>query len=295
MTDLILVPHPRTDAPRAGTTRMSARLRLLAVPLVLTAVACRPGFQVRKFPTNQALYVASYAEFKKGKFDNAVTGFERLTLDLAARDTLLPLAHYYLGKAHDGRGEHLLAAQSYSRIAEQFPDDTLADDALMAAGDSYLKMWRNPELDPSYGTLGQAQYRLLQSLYPDSPLSKTASEKLDAIDEEFATKDYETGRHYVRRKAFDSAIIYFKDVVKNYPNSQRARDAMLRMVEVYRRPEMNYKEEATEMCAALRAAYPAQPEVKVACPEVVAAPADAGAAKKPAADSTAKKTGKPSG
>jgi outer membrane assembly lipoprotein YfiO len=233
----------------------------------LTAVsACGGGFQTRKFPTNTALFEAGLKELNNKKWDNAITAFERLTLDLSARDTLLPPSHLYLGRAHEGRGEFLLAAQSYARLAETYPDDSLAAVGLLAAGNAYLKLWRNPALDPTYGTLAQTQFRLLSSLYPDSKHRAEADKGSTTVDEMMATKDYETGQHYARRKAFDSSIIYFKDVVRNYPNTIISRDAMMRMVEVYRRPEMNYKDEAKEMCVALNGAYPTDPQVASLCP-----------------------------
>lgn len=275
----------------------SSRFRASLLVACLGVAACSQGFQTRKYSTTQALFTAAKAEFNKKKWDNAITGFERLTLDLSARDTLLPLAHYYLGQAHDKRGEHLLAAQSFNRLAESFSDDTLADDAIFAAGESYAAMWRDPQLDPTYGDLAQSQYRLLGSLYPESPLKVKADAAVLHIDELKASKDYETGQHYVRRRAFDSAIIYYKDVVRNYPATNKSRDAMLRIVEVYRRPEMNYKEEAKEMCTALEGAYPGDKDVAKLCPpEKAAAPAaaaDSSAAKKAAAKLDAAKPKKP--
>jgi len=250
-----------------GTTVVTFPRRWVALLLtaVLASAACSRGFQLRKFTTNDTLFAASLGEFNKKKWDNAITGFEKLTLDLSARDSLLPLSHWYLAQAHENKGEHILAATSFSRLAESFPDDSLADDALLAAGNAYLKLWRSAELDPQYGTLGQAQFRTLIGVYPESPLRKDADAALLRIDERFAEKDYLTGMHYVRRGAFDSSIIYFKDVVKNYPNTDHVRLSLLRMVEVYRRPQMNYKEEAAETCTTLRTAYPDDKEVARVC------------------------------
>jgi outer membrane protein assembly factor BamD len=271
----------RTGAGRRGKTvvmKNSTRTRaprlisLVSLCAIVALSACAGGFQVRKYPTNPALFQAGLKELNRKKYDNAVTAFERLTLDLSARDSLLPPSHYYLGKAHEGRGEYLLAAQSYARLAETFPDDSLAPLGLLAGGNAYLKLWRSPALDPTYGTMAQTQYRLLSSLYPDSKYREEADRGALSIDEMMATKDYETAQHYVRRKAFDSAIIYFKDVVRNYPNTQISRDAMMRMVEVYRRPEMNYKDEAKEMCTALLGAYPNDGEVSGLCPADGSAP-----------------------
>lgn len=257
------------------TSRIRTPALLLAAAFALSA--CRGGFNVRKFPTNEQLYTASLDRFQKKKWDDAVTGFEKLTLDLSGGDTLLSRAHWYLAKAHTARAEHLLAAQEYSKLAESFSDDSLADDALFESGLSYWKLWRRPGLDPQYGQLAQVQFRMLTTLYPDSPLRQKADSELKRLDEWFATKDYDTGDSYYRRKAFDSAIIYFRDVVKNYPNTDKARQAMVRMVQAYRSPVMNYREDAREVCATLHELYPTDPDVIKVCAGLTP-PADSAAA-----------------
>jgi outer membrane assembly lipoprotein YfiO len=253
--------------------RLSIRVRRVGRAVGLVALvglsACRPGFQPRSFPSSTALFNGSMAEYNKKRYDNAVTGFERLTLDLSARDTLLPLAHWYLAHAHEMKLEHLLAASSYARLAESFPDDSLAPAALLLAGNAYAELWRRADLDPTYGDLAQIQYRQLSSIYPDSPMKKAADSASLAIDEKKAMKDYLVGMHYTRRKAFESSLIYFKDVVKNYPNTKVAHDALMEMVVVYRRPELKYLPEAAETCVTLRTAYAGDAAVATLCPRVV--------------------------
>jgi outer membrane assembly lipoprotein YfiO len=258
--------------------RIVARASMLAAVLSIAA-ACHPGFQPRGFPSSGALFDASLAEYNKKNFDNAVTGFERLTLDLSARDSLLPLAHWYLAHAHEMKKEYLLAASSYARLAESFPDDSLAPTALFLAGRAYGLLWRRPDLDGTYGDLAQIQFRQLDAIYPDAMIRKSADSASLAMDEKKASKDFGTGAHYVRRKAYESSLIYFKDVVKNYPNTKVARDALMAMVQVYRRPELKYLPEAAETCVTLRTAYAGDPEVAALCPTTV--PADS--TKKPGA------------
>jgi len=254
------------------------RLRPSLVLLLLFAAttACFRTFNVRNFPSSVALYRAGMAEYERGKYTNAIAAFERLTFDLPTRDTLLPRAHWWLGQARRMNDERLLAAQSFSRVAEQFPNDTLADDAMYMAGLSYREMWRRPTLDPQYGVLAQSQFRLVQGVFPDSPFADSAQRKLEELDEWFATKDFETGMHYVRRKAYDSALIYLRAVVTEYPNTDMARRAMLEMVRVFRLPVMNYQEDAEEICAALRGGFPTDPEVQAICRQPSAGAPSAG-------------------
>lgn len=260
--------HESRTPPTSRTVERAAPAsgRALALALAALAVAlaaCGQQFKLSSFKTNQALYQAALREFNRHRWDNAIQAFERLTLELPARDTLLPTAYYYLGRAHQERDEFLLAAQSFSRLAESFPDDTLADDALYQAGRSYAKLWRRPSLDATQGHTSLAEFRSMVELYPESPLRPAAEQEIRRLEEWFATKDYETGMHYLRRGAFDSAIIYFKDVVKNHPETDRARQAQLRLVDAYR--AIRYREDANETCATLRQHFPTDREVRESC------------------------------
>ena len=247
---------------------------------VVTASACTSkAWSPKQYTSNEALYTASKQRFDHGKFDDAIAGFEKLTLDLPARDTLLPRSYFYLGKAHGGRGENLLAAQSYSRLTESFPDDSLADDALEEAGRAYARMWRKPMLDATYGQTAISTYQTLLALYPNSTLRPEAERSIARLQEMLADKEYENGMFYFRRKAFDSAIIYFKSVVSTYPTTAKVRDAELRMVEAYRHPSMRYTAEANETCDALREHFASDREVRRVCGE---APPAAAAVSPPA-------------
>src|SRR5262245_39448191 len=113
--------------------------------------ACHRGFHINQFPSNPTLWAPAMREYDRHHWANAVAAFEKLTNDLPARDTLLPRAYWYLGNAHTHQKEHLLAAQSYTRLYESFPDDTLADDAALEAARSYKRLWRKPQLDATYG------------------------------------------------------------------------------------------------------------------------------------------------
>jgi outer membrane protein assembly factor BamD len=244
--------------------------RALLVALLLAAAACHPDFQIANYPTNDKLYQVAATEFAAGRWDNAVAAYEKLTTDLPARDTLLPRAFWYLAKAHENRGEHVLAATSYSRLVESFPDDTLSDDAALASAREYRKMWRKPALDPTYGETALATYNTLLGLYTDSPLVPEAKKELAELEDMFAQKNYLAGMYYLRRKAYDSGIIYFKDILAKYPTTPTARAAQLRLVDSYK--AIRYKEDAADACAILKKSYPDDAEVRSTC-DGVSAPA----------------------
>jgi outer membrane assembly lipoprotein YfiO len=240
-------------------------ITLIAV-LALLAGCHHNRFIAANFRSNDALFDASLAQLQEHKWDNAVNGFQRLTTELPARDPLLPRAYFYLGEAHTGRHEYILAAQAYSRIPESFPEDTLAGVATFDAGMSYSKLWRKPSLDSDYGQTALATLQSFLAAYPDSPLVDKAQTEIDKLDEWFAIKSYDAGMFYLKRRAYDSAIIYFHDVATTYPQTEHARMALLRLVEAY--GKIGSKEEIAEACSTLRQKYADNAEVKEACASV---------------------------
>jgi outer membrane protein assembly factor BamD len=244
----------------------SRTLTCVALAAAAALTACRGSFRVTRFPGNEALYAAGLQQYQKKKWANAILAFEKLTNDLPARDTLLPRAYWYLGSAHSHQREHLLAAQSFNRLYESFPDDTLADDAALEAARSYKRLWRKPVLDATYGETALATYNTMLGLYGESSaLAGAARAEIAELEQWFATKNYETGLYYFRRKAYDSGILYFKYVVDRWPSVPRARDALLRLAESYR--AIRYREDYAETCQKLRQSYPGDREIGEACSE----------------------------
>jgi outer membrane protein assembly factor BamD len=239
---------------------------------VFAVAACRPPFDPKTYTSSDKLYEAAMTEYKARRYDNAAKAFEKLTLDLSARDPRLPLSFYYLAQSQSKNNEHLLAAATYNRLVDAFPQDSLVDDALFLSGREYEREWRKPQLDATYGNSAVTAFQSLLASYPDSPYAARAKSELSRLDEWFAEKDYDTGYLYLKRKAFDSAIIYFKDVIRLHPTAPKTRDAYLRLLEAYR--AIRYTEDARELCDAMRKAYPTDRDVKRQCgPAPAAAPA----------------------
>jgi outer membrane protein assembly factor BamD len=244
---------------------------LLLALLLAAPLAGKPPFNPKTYPSADKLYQAALAEYKARRYDNAAKAFEQLTLDLSARDPRLPLAYYYLAQSQSRNGEYLLAAGTYNRLIDAFPQDSLVDDAFYLSGLAYEREWRQPQLDPTYGKSAQTAFESLVGSFPDSQYAPLAKKELVKLDEWFARKDYDTGYLYLKRKAFDSAIIYFKDVIRLHPNAKSARDAYLRLHESYR--AIRYVEDARELCDVMRKTYANDREVSKTCGPAPVTPA----------------------
>src|SRR6185295_434869 len=172
--------------------------KLFVLALLLAPLACKPPFNPKLITPIDKLYEAAMVEYKAGRWDNAAKAFEQLTLDLSARDPRLPLSFYYLAQSQTKNGEYLLAAGTYNRLIDAFPQDTLVDDAFFLSGKAYQHEWRRPQLDATYGKSAVTAFQSLLTAYPDSPYAQRAQNELTKLDEWFAQKDYDTGYLYLK-------------------------------------------------------------------------------------------------
>ena len=241
------------------------RVLLLVLACFVSGVGCRGGPRAPEptvAPENQLARAMTL--FRRGDFRRAQVVLQRVTFELGPGQPELAQARYYLAECYFQTGDRVLAASEFRKVADEFATSEYAPLALLRAGDANLRLWRRPELDPTYGETALATYQELAGRYPDTDAAARARIHVARLENQFAEKTYKNGMFYLKRKAYDSAIIYFKDVIANFPNTRRAPDALLRLVDSYR--AIRYTEELQETCAHLRRFYPRAAGLDKGCP-----------------------------
>lgn len=241
---------------------LSTTCRLLSAACCLAVFACH---HVDPRPANDASgqFQDAMQLVRHGKWTDAQAAFQRLQFDLATRDTLQASVRFYLAESYAGQGEYLTATRDFRRVADDYPQSPLAPAALLRAGDCYGALWRRPELDPTYGQTAMATYQELVGRYPETRQAQIAAQRLHELQERFARKDYETGLFYFKRSAYDSAILYFRNMIVQYAASSLMPDAYLRLAESYK--AINYREELAEVCDHLRQQWGSRRDVRQVC------------------------------
>jgi outer membrane protein assembly factor BamD len=209
------------------------------------------------------------AAFRRGDYSSAVVLFRRAQFDLNPADEEMAELRYYIAECDLQLGEGISAGLEFHKVADEYPNTRYAPLALLRAGDANLRLWRRPELDPTGGQTALAAYQELVGRYPNTDAASRAQLRIRQLNEWFAEKDYKNGLFYFRRKAFDSAIIYFKDIIATYPGTPLVPEALLRLVDSYH--AIGYAEELKEACANLRRFYPQTDGLERRCPADVSA------------------------
>ena len=211
-----------------------------------------------------SLFRLAENHFRHGKWSDAIKHLDRVLLEFSPGDSRIPRARYLLGEAKLAIGTHLEAAREFRRVSDDTPNDKLAPDALLRVADVYADLWRRPELDPSYGQTSLATYQELLNRYANAPAAQRARDRIKELEERFAYKEYRAALFYFKLKAYDSAILYLKDVVASYPRAAIAPDALIKLVEAYRR--LGYQEDVQETCGYLRRFHPGAIRQRSPCP-----------------------------
>jgi len=243
---------------------MRAMRRSLLIAGATLLAACHHGARVVPAPDPVAELAKARAQFRSGNFGKALVSFRRLTYELGPSQPEMADVHYHLAECYFQTGDRVQAAHEFRQVADQYATSAYAPMALLRAGDSTLRLWGKPELDPSYGETALAIYQELAGRYPGTDAAARAQMHVQQLREWFAQKDYKNGMFYFRRRAYDSAIIYFKDVIATYPGTSFVPDALMRLVDSYR--VIGYGDELKETCTHLRRYFPQTEGLDKSCP-----------------------------
>jgi outer membrane protein assembly factor BamD len=230
---------------------------------VSPAAAARPNESASPAMID-SLWTQAEGAARQGKWGDVEKLIARVLLELSPGDPRIPQAHYWLGEAYFARGRQLEAAREFRKASDDTPNHPLAPEALLRVGDVYADLWRRPELDPTYGQTALATYQELVNRYPGSSAAKRAQLRIVELNERFAYKTYRAAIFYYRLKAYDSAILYLKDLIANYPKATVAPEALVKLVQAYR--TLGYREDVQETCDYIRRFHPKAPGAREVCP-----------------------------
>jgi outer membrane protein assembly factor BamD len=151
-------------------------------------------------------------------------------------------AQFYLGETAFGKEEYLTAIDEYRRLVKRWPNSEYVNKAY----------WRKTEalvaLSPDYRRATEPTERALASVYeyleryPNTEFKEDANKLIHELKNKMAHKLFDAGNLYKTLEYFDSAIVYYKSVQDEYPESDFV-DASI-LYESFCLKKMGHKDEA---------------------------------------------------
>jgi len=138
---------------------------------------------------------------------------------------LAPKAQYKLGLVLKGLLRYYEAEEEFNKVVSRYPDSEWASAAKFQIASCRASLSKGPAYDQ--GAMQEAKERFEEFVkeHPDAVLSLEAEKNISQIREKEAKASLDIARFYEKQKAFDSARIYYKDVIDNYPESPWVNEA----------------------------------------------------------------------
>ncbi len=218
--------------------RRGAILSGAALALLLGACASK-GPQIYQLPSDP-LYELAMQKLDERKWGDAIKALDQFTGRFPG-DPRNEEARFQLARAHFEKKDFITAAAEMVRLASDYPTGRYADEARFKTCESYYLLSPKPQLDQEYTRAAIDHCDALIVSYPNSEFSPRAEELITDLRQKLARKAFLNGDYYYKRKAYDSAILYYEGLLRDYSTSDSAPRALLRLVQIYQR--LRYAEE----------------------------------------------------
>lgn len=150
-------------------------------------------------------------------------------IDNSSYGPLASKAQYKLGLVLKGLLNYYEAEEAFNKVVTNYPDSEWASAAKFQLASCRAALSRGPDYDQGATKEAKDKFESFVQEHPDAVLSKEAQKNIGRLREQEAEGNYNAARFYEKQKAFQSAEIYYKEVINNYSDSPWALKAVERL------------------------------------------------------------------
>lgn len=233
----------------------------IGAALIVGLVGCAGGGANLQGVGPDALYERGVQELEAERWAEAVRVFEQIIVAHPG-DPRTEEIRYLLGLAHFGKRDYVTAASEFVRLVNDYPMGEYAEKARFKTCEAYYTLSPRPQLDQEYTRAAMDHCGTLLDVFPTGEFAEQTRALLADLNDKLAEKTFLSGRYYMKRRAYESAIIYFDEVLRRYPGSSFTPRAMLGLVEVYH--TLGDREQMEQIRTRLAREFPGSEEARKA-------------------------------
>ncbi len=203
--------------------------------------------------TPESVFGEGLAAFNDNDYLEAQKLFDVIKLQYPA-SPVADDAQFYLAEINYKKGEYVLAAYNYNLLRRAFPSSTFAKDALYRASMSYFQLSPDSQRDQSYTKQAIQSFAEFQTFYPGDSLSSEAAKRITELREKLAQRLAETAQMYMQLDYPRSALLYYDQVIAEFPDTQFLETSYFGKIKVLVR--LNRLDEARESARMYRQQFP---------------------------------------
>jgi outer membrane protein assembly factor BamD len=179
---------------------------------------------------NSQLAIAD--DFMKRKRYERAEEMYRALLGSAPYAKFAPAAQFKLGQSLESRGEYEQAVAAYQVVLDRYVSSDYADDALYQIGYVQLTEAKSRSQDLSAAIDAKNTFEEFLMEYPNSEKAAQARDNLDRMSGRESSDLFTIAQFYDRNSNYRAAVIYYADLVRRQPDSEKAKVANERIEEI---------------------------------------------------------------
>jgi len=142
---------------------------------------------------------------------------------------LAPVAQYKLGLVLEGLTRYYEAEEAFNKVVSNYPNSEWVAAAKFQIASCRASVSKGPDYDQGAAKEAKEKFEEFVKEHSDAVLSRDAEKNISQLKEKEAESAYNIGRFYEKQKEYESAKIYYNDVINNYPDSAWVRAALGRL------------------------------------------------------------------
>ena len=138
-------------------------------------------------------------------------------------------AQYKLGLVLKGLLRYYEAEEEFNKVVTRYPDSEWASAAKFQIASCRASLSKGASYDQGAAQEAKERFEQFVKEHPDAVLSLDAQKNINQIREKEAQASYDIALFYEKQKAFDSAKIYYNDIIDNHADSPLADQARAKL------------------------------------------------------------------
>lgn len=194
----------------------------IAMSGILFFTACKGNFEKIRTSGNPELILnKAFEYYEKKEYLRAQSLFELVLSTIKATDKAEKASFNY-AYTYYYQKQYLLGAYYFKNFSNTFTNSQLREEA------AYMSAYCNYALSPSY-RLEQSntqkaieEFQLFVNLFPESKRVETCNKLIDELRRKLEQKAFAEGELYFKLKQYQSAVISFDNLLRDYPETPDA-------------------------------------------------------------------------
>ncbi|RJP24493.1 MAG: outer membrane protein assembly factor BamD [Candidatus Abyssobacteria bacterium SURF_5] len=162
--------------------------------------------------------------FRGSNFDKAIEIYRKVINNQPFTDFSAE-AQYRIGLCYMKLELYEEASVEFQKVLDFYPASSWSAEAAYACADSQACQALPHEYDKTAVEKAVSKYETFLRMYPESSRIEEAQEHMRELLETAARHEYQIGMYYHDNLQYDSARLYFKSIVDQYPRTQWAEKA----------------------------------------------------------------------